>query len=165
MSFINSRMFGTNNEKFMIIRKEAFVSEFKLLIGAFTLGHLTLLTWYIFPIFDEKRRFPQPMYMFVDHETHFIIFWMIYLIACFVIWISAMLVGSTFLYFSMILGLMSTEFQILGESYKSMFDDILNCTNDQKYDVEVRKIYLNLKVHVIHHQNLLKYVFSQMRSI
>lgn len=121
MNFLNEKSFQSNQSYAQILRNKWIVKNTLMILLTIALGIFSLMFWVISPFFDGEKsgeyNFAQPTYIPIDFHLHPHLFYFSYIFIFFAICISSSVYMSTSLFFLSLILFLSSEFEIVSESF------------------------------------------------
>lgn len=147
MDFINSRKHQKDNEAANELRRKKYKENLALIILMHNLGFFIIVTFFTFPLielaFNETYRFAQPLYIPIDFASNSpIVYGICYVFTCFAAHNSGISVVANLMLFYSASEYLSTEFEILGNSFEEA--------------LEQENVVENYKKLIKHHQDILR---------
>lgn len=147
MDFLNSRDFQKENP----LRRRKYRQGVILALLLVVVGNISMLSFCLFPLIEQKNGTPQPMHFPVDIEKHREIYWIMYLFCCCSIYISSIALTTSCLQLNNIMAFLSNEFRILGNAYECVFDEV---SKDE--DAMLDQVVSRFRENAIHQERLYK---------
>lgn len=121
LNFLNEKSFQPHKSYTQIIRNKWISKNTFMILLTIALGIFSLMFWVISPFFDSAKsgeyNFAQPSYIPIDFHQHPHLFYISYIFIFFAICISSSVYMSTSLFFLSLILFLSSEFEILSESF------------------------------------------------
>lgn len=127
IDFLNEKSFQRNKSYTEIIRNKWISKNTFMILLTIGLGIFSIMFWVIDPFFDSEKaggyHFAQPAYVPIDFNRYPHLYYFSYILICVAIVISSSVYMSTSLFFLSMILFLSSEFEILTESFSRVISE------------------------------------------
>lgn len=152
--FLNANSFRPNEPYNSQLRLEMVKYCKKFTIVSLTVANMCILLWYIFPLYENQKLFPTPIYIPFNYES---VYYFLYVLVCISVHFSAIniVVGSCTL--CSFMPLLNAELMILCRVSETIMSDFQFVEGDEQRTYKM--LQRNIKEIAVRHNDILKWEF------
>lgn len=151
---LSDKSFGWDKKMYLEMRRRNYAKNLLLMMVLVIFESCGLISFMELPLFNEVQ-FPLDIKVPVNFNDYPKLFWIVYILICFIITFTVMMVIQIHHLSGCLFSYLSNEFEILGERYKILFDGLEDNIQNDKHEL-LGEIEKSLKENIIQHQKLLK---------